>query len=131
VRSFRDLEVYQKALEGAVTVAKEFLPVLEKLKFPLRDEMVKTSLDIPRVIAEAHSARFESQARGIALLEEAMTACNKMVVYLEQVRGIYPEKIDLALVENAVKSYIVNRTKIFHLQKAWAKWQADARPAPI
>lgn len=126
VRSFRDLEVYQKGLEGAIAIAKEFLPILEKVKYPLRDEMVRTSLDIPRLIAEAHSVRFESPMQGVVLLEQAMLGCNKMVVYLEQVRGIYPDKIDLASVENAVKSYVINRTKIFHLERTWQKWAADA-----
>lgn len=126
VRSFRDLEVYQKGLEGAITIAREFLPILEKLKFPLRDEMVRTSLDIPRMIAEAHSTRFESPIQGIALLEQAMLGCNKMIVYCEQVHGIYPDKIDAALVDAAVKNYAVNRTKIFHLERTWQKWQADA-----
>lgn len=125
VRSFRDLEVYQKALEGAVTVAKDFLPVLEKAQYPLRDEMVKTSLEIPRLIAEAHSVRFESALGGIALLERAMAGCNKMVVYIEQVRGIYPEATTKLLIEESIKKYTLNRTKIFHLEKAWKKWMDE------
>jgi len=122
VRSFRDIEVYQKALEGSVMIAKHFLPILEKVQYPLREEMVPTSLDIPRFLAEAHSIRFESNLQGIALLEKAMVGCNKMVVYLEQVRDIYPEDIEQVLVEETIKKYAYNRQKIFHLEEAWKKW---------
>jgi len=127
VRSFRDLEVYQKALEGAVVVAKTFLPILEKVQYPLRDDMVRTSLEIPRLIAEAHSARFESNLQGIALLEKAMAGCNKMVVYLEQARGIYPQDVDGGLSEDTIKKYTYNRTKIFRLQAAWRRWEAEKK----
>jgi hypothetical protein len=125
VRSFRDLEVYQKALEGAVMVAKNFLPILEKVQYPLKEEMVRTSLEIPRFIAEAHSRRFDSNIEGIALLEKAMTDCNKMIVYLEQVRDIYPENIERILCEELIKKYMYNRVKILNLSKAWKKWAEE------
>ena len=127
VRSFRDLEVYQKALEGAITVAKHFLPILEKVKYPLRDEMVRTSLDVPRLLAEAHSVRFESSLQGIALLEKAMADCNKMVVYLEQVKGIYPDEVDHGVYEDTLKGYTINRIKIWHLEKTWKKWGEEKK----
>jgi len=139
VRSFRDLEVYQRALEMAVVVAKEIYPHLATAgtgraaksgvgtgAYPFLSEMLTTSLDIPRLIAEAHSVRFESQLQGIALLEKAMGACNKMVVYIEQVRDIYPEQVKSPLCEDLIKKYVVNRTRIFHLQKTWQRWAADA-----
>lgn len=127
IRSFRDLEVYQKGLEAAVTVAKDFLPILEKVQYPLRDDMVHTSLDIPRVIAEAHSVRFESDVQGVALLEKAMAGCNKMVVYLEQARDIYPKEINGELCEETIKKYVFNRTKIFRLELAWKKWAGEKK----
>lgn len=127
VRSFRDLEVYQNALDGAVVIAKTFLPILEKVQYPLRDDMIRTSLEVPRFIAEAHSARFESNFAGIALLEKAMAGCNKMIVYLEQVRGIYPEAVDPNLCEDTIKKYTYNRTKIFHLEKAWKRWAEEKK----
>lgn len=127
IRSFRDLEVYQNSLDSAVVIAKTFLPILEKAQYPLRDDMIRTSLEIPRIIAEAHSTRFESAVQGIALLEKAMTCCNKMIVYLEQVRGIYPEATDLNLCEDTIKKYSYNRTKIFRLSAAWKKWMGEKK----
>jgi four helix bundle protein len=122
VRSFRDLEVYQKALEGAVMVTKNILPVLKEFNYPLEDGMVRCSLGIPLLIAEAHSARFDSKPSGLELLNKAMASCNRMIVYLEQVRDIYGDKIERILIEELIKKYFYNRRKIFHLYKAWEKF---------
>lgn len=122
VRSFRDLEVYQKALEGAVAVTKNILPILKEAEYPLRDEMVQCSLRIPLLLAEAHGARFDAEPSGLSLLQQAMTGCNKMVVYLEQVRDIYSDKVERALIEELIKKYFYNRQKIFHLYKAWERF---------
>jgi len=132
VRSFRDLEVYQKALEGAVAVTKNILPILKEVDYPLRDEMVVCSLEIPRHIAEAHSNRFESKELAFPLLDKAMTGCNKMVVYLEQVRDIYSDKVERVMTEELIRKYVFNRRKIFNLYKAWKKFlDQDQNQEPI
>jgi len=122
VRSFRDLEVYQKALEGAVMIMKNILPILKEVDYPLRDGMIQCSLGIPLLIAEAHSARFDSKPSGLELLNKSMASCNRMIVYLEQIRDIYSDKIERILIEELIKKYFYNRQKIFHLYKAWEKF---------
>ncbi len=121
VRSFRDLEVYQKSLEAAVFVSKKILPILEENNYLKKNEMVESSLDIPRILAEAHSARFDDNPSGTDLLQKSMTECNKMVVYLEQVRDIYSDSVERVAVEEVIKKYIYNRVKIFRLYKAWER----------
>ena len=44
-----------------------------------------------------------------------------MVVYLEEIRGIYGEKVSSEIIEELVKKYIDVRVKIFRLSKAWQK----------
>ena len=51
-----------------------------------------------------------------------MTGCNKMVVYLEQVRDIYSDKVEKVLIEELIRKYIYNRRKIFNLYKAWKRF---------
>ena len=124
VRSFRDLEVYQKALEGAVMVAKRVIPLLKEVDYPLEKEMLKCSLELPQAIAQAHSVRFDDKEKGLSLLDDSMAKCNAMVVYLEQVRDIYSQKEDRYLLEELIRKYISNRRKIFHLYKSWKKFLA-------
>jgi len=137
VRSFRDLEVYQKTLECSVIVAKDIKPVLVKLKYALADNMTDCSMSIPLYISEGHSIRFGDHKQGILLLERAMAGCNKMIVYLEQAKGIYRPAADVALsfdgkgqaatldhdlVDDIIRRYADVRTKIFRLEKSWQKW---------
>ncbi len=58
VRSFRDLEVYQKTLECSVLIDKDILPALEKVKDSKIEELSKNAMAIPLYISEGHSLRF-------------------------------------------------------------------------
>ena len=128
VRSFRDLEVYQRAMEGGIMVSKKILSILENKNYLFESDMVKCSLNIPRLIAEAHSSRFEEEKSGgggLKKLDEAMKGCNEMVVYLEQVRDIYAERDEKIILEELIRRYINNRRKIFNLYKSWKKFIAN------
>src|SRR3989338_1060411 len=127
VRSFRDLEVYQKTLENSVIIFKNLRPLLARLKFPLLENMINCALTIPATLAEGHSIRFGDHKQGLLLLEKAMAGCNKMIVYLEQARGIYGSKLDGDLVEDLIKKYADVRTKIFRLEKSWQKFTPPQR----
>ena len=127
VRSFRDLEVYQTTLGASVIVAKNIKPKLKILKYALADNLTDCSMSIPLFIAEGHSIRFGDHKQGLLLLERAMAGCNKMIVYLEQVRGIYGVKVDGELIEDLVRRYADVRTRIFHLEKSWQKWDEPRR----
>jgi len=122
VRSFRDLEVYQQTLAASVIVVKDIRPELAQLEFPFLEGIVNCAMSIPLWISEGHSIRFGDHKLGLRLLEQAMAGCNKMIVYLEQARGIYGDKLDVSLVEDLIKRYADVRTKIFRLEKSWQKW---------
>ena len=122
VHSFRDLEVYQRTMEASVVVAKNLKTKLNQLKYSMADNMTQCSMSIPLFLGEAHSIRFGDHARAFLLLEKAMADCNKMIIYLEQARGIYGSKLDFDLIEDLIKKYAETRTKIFRLEKAWQKF---------
>jgi hypothetical protein len=54
-----------------------------------------------------------------------MAGCNKMIVYLEHVKGIYGEKFDQGLVEDLIKRYAEARIKMFHLEKSWQRFRQE------
>ncbi len=124
VRSFRDLEVYQKTSQASVDVMKKIMPAISG-KYPMSEKMTACMLTIPNLIAEAHSRRFEDEGAGLRLLDESMAECNKMVVYLEQIRDLYGNEIDRLVCEDAIKNYITAREKIFRLFKAWKRFQEE------
>jgi len=125
VRSFRDLDVYTKTLECGVDVVKRISKSKALTDFSQCENMVNCSLSVPLCISEAHSMRFANRETSLGLLEKAMAGCNKMVVYLEEICGIYGEKVESDVIEELVKKYIDVRGKIFRLSKAWQKWDKE------
>ncbi len=125
VKSFRDLEVYQKTFRVGVDVMKKIVPLIQN-ESSLRDKIIDSSLSIPNLIAEAHSRRFDEAETANKLIDESMAECNKAVVYLEQARDIHD--IDKAVCEEIIKNYVNVRWKILNLQRAWKRFQeGDSR----
>ena len=113
VKSFQDLEVYQKLLAIAVIVVKGIPPKrpapevarpLESGDKSQRDllsedqgnlgsgtvvALHECALSLPIKIAAAHSLRFGNTEQAVRILEEIMIGCNKIVVYLELYRDLY------------------------------------------
>lgn len=130
IRSFRDLEVYQRTLECAVIFYKDIRPGLVKLKYELIGGMTNCALSIPLFIAESHSMRFSDFRLAVSTLEKAMQDCNKMIVYLEQTTGIYGTKTSADLTDDLSRRYLDVRGKMFRLEKSWQKFrQASADTA--
>jgi hypothetical protein len=127
VKSFQDLEVYQKLLAVSVAIAKRVKS----------EKIIAMALDLPVKVATAHSLRFGDQTRAIEALEEIMLNCNILVVYLEQYRDIenvpvprLKAAVDEPEVENEffeeqIKNLLSTRMKILHLQMSWKKFAKD------
>ncbi len=154
VKSFQDLDIYQRALEASRSAAEIALSFDKPVpKSPKRKELKKNgilenglkivretiiknmlpcALGLPHLIAEAHSLRFGSQQDCIILLEKAMVNCNKMVVYLEQVRDICKTDLPWEFFDELIKKYALIRRKTLNLQRVWRKYlrpSADIEPA--
>ncbi len=142
VKSFQDLEVYQKALEASVFVANKILPAIiqnkksktRKSAKPKEGENLNSAkeliykavapcaLGLPHLIAEAHSVRFGSQQECIVLLEKVMMNCNKMAVYLEQIRDICETGIEWEVFDELIKKYFFLRRKVLNLERSWKNY---------
>lgn len=120
VKSFRDLEVYQKTFQNGVDAMKKIVPEMQG-ESSLRDKIIESSLSIPNLIAEAHSRRFDDLEAANKLIDETMAECNKVVVYLEQARDLH--NIDKTLCEEIIRNYVNVRWKILNLQRAWKRFQ--------
>ena len=122
VKSFQDLEVYQKLLAVSVAIAKRVTS----------EKMTAMALDLPVKVATAHSLRFGDQVRAIETLEEIMLNCNLLVVYLEQYRDIENlpagkagKTIEPEFFEEQIKNLLSTRMKILHLQRSWQKFAQE------
>ena len=132
VKSFQDLEVYQKSLETSVFVAKTLVPAIKKKskKAKVTEEadkilieaMLPTALGLPHLIAEAHSLRFGESTECLKKLEKAMTNCNKLVCYAEQARDISETGLEWEQFDELIKKYFYIRRKVLNLQRSWKKF---------
>ena len=120
VKTFRDLDIYQQTMNCSVIVVKNIRPKLATLKYPFLEGVVDCAMNIPLSIGEAHSIRFGDFAKGLALLEKAMSGCNKMIIYLEHSKGMYGVKVDPdGVIDEIIARYAEARTKTFHLELSW------------
>jgi len=127
VKTFHDFDIYQKTLECSVIVVKDIRLKLVTLKYPFVEGMVDCVMNIPLSIGEAHSIRFGDFALGMSLIEKAMSGCNKMIIYLEHAKGMYGSKVDASLIDDLIGRYAESRTKTFHLELSWKKWNGVKR----
>ena len=137
VKSFQDLEVYQKLLAVGVVVAKRLINQTGQNDrvAALANKAIDRLLRLPALIAAAHSIRFSDQAQAIAKLEEAMLDCNLTVVYLELYRdlgqGDKPSQDNdntgsgaAIFFEEQIRNILTTRMKILHLQMSWKKFMS-------
>mgnify|MGYP001564559077 CR=1 FL=1 len=125
VRTFRDLEIYQKTIECAVLITKDLMPNLVRQKYAYAERLMDCAMSVPLLVAEAHSLRFADFALGVGYLEKAMAGTNKMVVYLEHAKGLYGSKFDQGLVDDIIGRYADSRVKMFRLEKSWKRFRTE------
>jgi len=148
VKTFTDLDIYQRAEQSSVFVCAQLIPALKKKNPPkakrgakrktptnpnreayqtaIEDSIVKslanTSLEIPRLIAEAHSKRFGTGLECLAILDKVMLKCNLAVVYLEQARDILDLSLQAERLNEQIQTYFYIRRKTLNLQRVWRKY---------
>ena len=130
VKSFRDLEVYQKVLGLGVEIVKRIRgqDIKRQDNSGIGTTLLACVSNLPVLIATAHSVRFGDSERAIATLEEAMLGCNLAVVYLEQYRDLVNQKIETEYFEEQIKEYLRVRGKIMRLQKSWIRFMGPKAP---
>lgn len=127
VKTFRDLDIYQQTLQCSVIVVKSIRPKLVTLKYPFLEGITDCTMTVPLMIGEAHSIRFGNFTLGLSLIEKAMSGCNKMIIYLEHIKGMYGSKMDADILDEIIARYAEARTKTFHLEQSWKKWSTAPR----
>lgn len=135
IRTFRDLVVYQKTRQAALDIKNKILPLLEEGSV-LREKLQEVSLEIPRMISEAHSKKYDQPVHSLELMVEVMALANEAIVLLEQIKGIEQEEeqeqqeqreIPKTMIDKVIKEYEMSRKKILHLSRSWKKYYVKKR----
>ena len=119
VRSFRDLNVYKRMYDAMLIVAKTILPVLPKEeKFSLIDQMRRASKAPLAIIAEGY-AKKNYKKDWLKYINDAIGECNEMITHLSCCRDLYPEKIDVKIVDKLINEYDISGKQLYRLGESW------------
>lgn len=117
IKSFKDLEVYQRSYKAMLIVMKQLLPKLpESEKYDLKDQLSRSCKAIPRLIAEGYAKKH--QKNGFRkYLDDAHSEANETIVGIEQSKDIYD--IDMNLCNNLSAEYEIISKQLYRLAETW------------
>ena len=127
IRSFRDLDVYNRSYEAMLTVMRKVVPKLPlSEKYDLADQLSRSCKAIPRLIAEGYAKRHQ-RAGFQKYLDDAMAECNETVVSLEQCKDLYSTHIDAKICEELIKTYDISGRQLYNLSLSWEQFKKKGR----
>jgi len=117
IKSYRDLDVYQRSYRAMLRVMKDLIPKLPTSeKYDLCDQLSRSSKAIPRLIAEGFAKKH--QKLGFKkYLDDALAESNETAVSVEQVRDIYG--IEAELCSELVEEYDIISKQLYKSSVAW------------
>ncbi|MEK6888045.1 MAG: hypothetical protein AABX14_03815 [Candidatus Aenigmatarchaeota archaeon] len=115
VKSFRDLEVYQKTVQLSSEIA-----LLAFVDEKQKEEMTKTTARIPELIAEAYGDKYDSKELSKQKLTEAVTLITDMITKIDILREKFKdEREKKETLDSILSRYHTQKIKVLNLRKAW------------
>ena len=121
IKSFRDLEVYQKTTELAVEIYKFMIPKKYKQLQDEWDILKNLSKNVPKLIAEANGDKFTNINIGLQKLEHSAQVISDIITKLDFFLMSVEETEPKDEIQKFLKKYQVQRTKILNLKRAWSR----------
>jgi four helix bundle protein len=116
ITSYRDLDVYQRAMKALIAVHKMALKFPEYERYALADQVRRASKSVPTNIAEGYGRR-KSAKDFKHYLTIALGSANEMMVHLEVARELgydTPENCD-----GLIEEYNIIGKMLFRLIESW------------
>jgi len=118
VKSFRDLEVYQKTIQLSNEITN--LSFLRKKEFEKdREEIKDITEKIPRLIAESYGDKFDSKEISHKKLTEAITLITSIITKIDLLREKFQEKESKEILDKLLTRYQRQKIKVLNLRNAW------------
>jgi len=112
IKSFRDLEVYQKTIELSEEITS--------LEFIKSQDLSSLTEKIPKLIAEAYGDRFDSRELAHNKLTEAITLVANIITKIDLFRQRFANnKENKEILDKLLTKYQTQKRKILNLRKAW------------
>lgn len=123
IKSYNDLNVYKSSYNSMLIIHKQIIPKLPKEEhYILRDQLLRSSKAVPRLIAEGHSKRH--QKKGFQkYIDDAMAEANETTVSISQAKDIYSTYVDSRLCAKLIDEYTIISKQLYKLALAWDKFE--------
>jgi four helix bundle protein len=123
IRSFKDLDVFQRSYKNSITVNKKVVPQLPGTeKYDLADQLRRSSKAVPRLIAEGYGKRH--QKRGFQkYIDDALTESNETQVGLAHAKDLYEDYVDVELCEELISEYEITSRQLYRLRESWQNFK--------
>lgn len=119
IRSFRDLEVYQRLYQAMIVVLKEVVPNLPaEEKYDLKDQLRRCCKASPALVAEGFAKRYQLR-NWKKYLEDAMGECNEMIHHLAVCIDIYGKYLNIKQCQDLIKTYDIANKQLYRLRECW------------
>ena len=119
VKSFQDLDVYQRLYQAMIQIHKQILFVLPLYeKFGLVDQMRRASKAPPALIAEGFAKRHHKRYWN-KYLQDSIGECNEMINHLSVCRDLYGDKVNLLLCDQLIEEYTISCKQLHRLISTW------------
>ncbi len=120
IKSYKDLDVYQKTLKIAKDVLIRIIPRLPSCeKYDLVDQMRRCCKAIPALIAEGYAKKHHQKAFQKYLCD-ALGECNEMDAHLTFCRDVYG--IDKTLCDILLENYTIAGKQLYKLMNNWRNY---------
>jgi len=120
IRTYKDLDVYQRALDAAKDVLTRVIPRLPAVeKFDLADQLRRCCKAIPALIAEGYAKKHQPKAFQ-KYLEDSLGESNEMNPHLVFCRDVY--NVDKVLCDGLLDTYEIIGKQLYNLRRNWTNY---------
>ena len=119
IKSFRDLEVYQRLYRAMLVVLKEIVPMLPKNeKYDLADQLRRCCKSAPSLVAEGFAKRYQPRAWK-KYLEDTIGECNEMCHHLSVCIDAYASYVSVEVCKELINEYDIASKQCHRLKESW------------
>lgn len=122
VKSFRDLEVYQRTIQLSNEITNlEFLKSKEQFQKD-NEEIKQLAESIPKLIAESYGDKFDSKELAGKKITEAVTLITNIITKIDLLREHHKNSQEnKEILDKLLTNYQNQKLKTLNLRKAWQR----------
>ena len=125
IRSFQDLEVYQRLYQAMLVTLKEIVPKLPpEEKYDLKDQLRRCCKASPALLAEGFAKRYQTRSWK-KYLEDTMGECNEMIHHLSVCLAVYGSYIDKNKCQELIRTYDIANRQLYRLRESWKSFHQN------